>query len=49
MRRAHASNSGAFGLELEGGGMEMVDAPMVKQAENTVRLARGAGLDVPEL
>lgn len=34
MALAHASPSGigAIGLELEGGGMEMVDAPMLKQA-----------------
>lgn len=31
MELAHASQKGAFGLELEGGGMEMIDAPMLKQ------------------
>lgn len=31
MKKAHASNRGAAGLELEGGGKEMIDAPMIKQ------------------
>lgn len=31
MEMAHASHRGAFGLELEGGGKEMIDAPMLKQ------------------
>jgi citrate lyase subunit beta-like protein len=31
MNLAHASQRGAFGLELEGGGKEMIDAPMLKQ------------------
>ena len=31
MEMAHASQIGAFGLELEGGGKEMIDAPMLKQ------------------
>ena len=36
MEKAHLSHKGAAGLELEGGGMEMIDAPMIKQ----VRLSR---------
>lgn len=31
MEQAHKSNKGAAGLMLEGGGMEMIDAPMIKQ------------------
>ena len=31
MEKAHLSHKGAAGLELEGGGMEMIDAPMIKQ------------------
>ena len=31
MEKAHLANRGAAGLELEGGGMEMIDAPMIKQ------------------
>ncbi len=31
MEQAHASERGAIGLALEGGGQEMIDAPMVKQ------------------
>jgi citrate lyase subunit beta-like protein len=31
MKTAYASQRGAFGLELEGGGKEMIDAPMLKQ------------------
>lgn len=31
MEKAHKSNKGAAGLTLEGGGMEMIDAPMIKQ------------------
>ncbi|KIJ59476.1 hypothetical protein HYDPIDRAFT_33164 [Hydnomerulius pinastri MD-312] len=47
MNAAHSSQKGAFGLEMEGGGKEMIDAPMLKQAENTIRLARTAGLEIP--
>ncbi|RPD77769.1 citrate lyase beta subunit [Lentinus tigrinus ALCF2SS1-7] len=49
MEQAHLSNRGAAGLELEGGGMEMIDAPMIKQAENVVRIARAAGLPIPDV
>jgi hypothetical protein len=32
MEKAHKAEArGAFGLELEGGGKEMIDEPMVKQ------------------
>lgn len=31
MKMAHDSQKGAIGLELEGGGKEMIDAPMIKQ------------------
>lgn len=31
MKQAHASERGAIGLPLEGGGEEMIDAPMIKQ------------------
>jgi hypothetical protein len=31
MEVAHSAQKGAFGLEMEGGGKEMIDAPMLKQ------------------
>lgn len=31
MSIAHSNQKGAFGLEMEGGGKEMIDAPMLKQ------------------
>lgn len=31
MNIAHSNQKGAFGLEMEGGGKEMIDAPMLKQ------------------
>ncbi|KAJ8501934.1 hypothetical protein ONZ51_g301 [Trametes cubensis] len=49
MEKAHLSHKGAAGLELEGGGMEMIDAPMIKQAENVVRIAKAAGLPIPDV
>ncbi|PCH40142.1 citrate lyase beta subunit [Wolfiporia cocos MD-104 SS10] len=49
MEQAHASQRGAIGLELEGGGKEMIDAPMIKQAENIVRMAKAAGLKIPDV
>ncbi|KAL4080952.1 citrate lyase beta subunit [Scleroderma citrinum] len=49
MNKAYASEKGAFGLEMDGGGKEMIDAPMLKQAENTIRLAQAARLEVPEV
>ncbi|KAI0057840.1 citrate lyase beta subunit [Artomyces pyxidatus] len=49
MAQAHASQRGAVGLDLGDGkgGKEMIDAPMLKQAENTVRIARAAGIEIP--
>ncbi|KAH9933126.1 citrate lyase beta subunit, partial [Epithele typhae] len=53
MGKSHLLNRGAAGLELEGGGMEMIDAPMIKQAcgsaENVVRIAKAAGLPIPDV
>lgn len=49
MQQAHVSQQGAIGLELEGGGKEMIDAPMIKQAENVIRTAMAAGLKIPEV
>ncbi|KIK80992.1 hypothetical protein PAXRUDRAFT_157166 [Paxillus rubicundulus Ve08.2h10] len=49
MNAAHSSQMGAFGLAMEGGGKEMIDAPMLKQAENTIQLARAAGLNIPRV
>ncbi|KAI0754918.1 Pyruvate/Phosphoenolpyruvate kinase-like domain-containing protein [Daedaleopsis nitida] len=49
MEKAHFSHKGAAGLQLEGGGMEMIDAPMIKQAENVVRIAKAAGLQIPDV
>ncbi|KDQ25936.1 hypothetical protein PLEOSDRAFT_32314 [Pleurotus ostreatus PC15] len=42
MKAAHASQQGAVGLE-----GEMIDAPMIKQAEQTLRIAAAAGLEIP--
>lgn len=49
MQLSHAADKGAFGLDLEsgGGGKEMIDAPMLKQAIQTIKVARAAGLEVP--
>jgi citrate lyase subunit beta-like protein len=49
MEIAHSSRKGAFGLEMEGAGREMIDAPMLKQAENTIRVAMAAGLEIPSV
>ncbi|KAJ3491122.1 hypothetical protein NLI96_g953 [Meripilus lineatus] len=49
MEKAHASNRGAIGLSLEGGGQEMIDAPMIKQAGNVIRIAKQAGLTIPDI
>ncbi|KAH0832185.1 citrate lyase beta subunit [Lanmaoa asiatica] len=46
---AHSNQKGAFGLEMEGGSKEMIDAPMLKQAENVMRLARASGCDIPHV
>ncbi|GJJ15673.1 hypothetical protein Clacol_009951 [Clathrus columnatus] len=51
MELSYASNKGAFGLDLSDGkaGKEMIDAPMLKQAEQTLRLAQNAGLQIPNV
>ncbi|KAI6114149.1 citrate lyase beta subunit [Pisolithus sp. B1] len=49
MDAAYASEKGAFGLEIGDGRKEMIDAPMLKQAKNTIQLARAAGLEIPKV
>jgi len=51
MAQAHAAQKGAIGLDIsdDKGGKEMVDAPMLKQAEKTIHMARVAGLPIPGL
>ncbi|KII90550.1 hypothetical protein PLICRDRAFT_39121 [Plicaturopsis crispa FD-325 SS-3] len=51
MEKAYATQKGAFGLDIEGGqgGREMIDAPMLKQAQQTIAIARRAGLVIPEV
>ncbi|KAI6166796.1 citrate lyase beta subunit [Pisolithus thermaeus] len=49
MDAAYASEKGAFGLEVGDGRKEMIDAPMLKQAKNTIQLARAAGLEIPKV
>ncbi|PSS06843.1 hypothetical protein PHLCEN_2v3562 [Hermanssonia centrifuga] len=49
MEIAHNEQRGAAGLETEDGGKEMIDAPMIKQAENTIRVAMAAGIDIPNV
>ncbi|KAH9080442.1 citrate lyase beta subunit [Lactarius deliciosus] len=51
MAQAHAAQTGAIGLDLsdDKGGKEMVDAPMLKQAQKTIHMARAAGLPIPTL
>ncbi|KAG7443009.1 citrate lyase beta subunit [Guyanagaster necrorhizus] len=44
MQIAHESQKGAIGLE-----GEMVDAPMIKQAEKIIQIAKAAGLDIPDV
>ncbi|KAG9032825.1 hypothetical protein FRB95_000991 [Tulasnella sp. JGI-2019a] len=44
-----ARGSGAFGLETQDGRTEMIDEPMVKQAQKVIERARRAGLDIPSL
>ncbi|KAK7682421.1 hypothetical protein QCA50_014626 [Cerrena zonata] len=48
MKKAHSSQKGAIGLAVEDGPTEMIDAPMIKQAENIIRVAQAAGLAIPE-
>lgn len=49
MYQSHEANRGAFGLDVEDekGGKEMIDAPMLKQAENTLRVAKAVGAAIP--
>ena len=42
MRRAHEDEIGAIGLD----GL-MIDAPMIKQAQKIINLAKTAGLEIP--
>jgi citrate lyase subunit beta-like protein len=51
MKRSHAAAKGAFGLDLADGkgGKEMIDAPMVKQAEKIIQLAKAAGMKTPAI
>ncbi|KAF5369391.1 hypothetical protein D9758_002808 [Tetrapyrgos nigripes] len=42
MKAAHASQKGAIGLD-----GEMIDAPMIKQAEKIVNIAKAARLEIP--
>lgn len=51
MTRAHTTQKGAVGIDLsnEKGNKEMIDAPMLKQAEQTIQIARAAGLPIPIL
>ncbi|KAH7100402.1 hypothetical protein BKA62DRAFT_672845 [Auriculariales sp. MPI-PUGE-AT-0066] len=45
-----ARQRGAFGLTLPGTQSQvMIDAPMLKQAENILEVARAAGLEIPRL
>ncbi|PAV17277.1 citrate lyase beta subunit [Pyrrhoderma noxium] len=43
MAESNKEGKGAFGLVSESGASEMIDEPMVKQATNTLRLAKAAG------
>ncbi|EJC97995.1 beta subunit of citrate lyase [Fomitiporia mediterranea MF3/22] len=51
MQASHLEGRGAFGLDLSdgSGSREMIDAPMLKQAENVLRVAKAAGLEIPEV
>ncbi|KAF8798832.1 P-loop containing nucleoside triphosphate hydrolase protein [Phlegmacium glaucopus] len=44
MQRAHEAEIGAIGLD-----GQMIDAPMIKQAQQIINLANAAGLEVPSL
>ncbi|KAF8349257.1 P-loop containing nucleoside triphosphate hydrolase protein [Amanita rubescens] len=43
MKIAHGAEKGAIGLE-----GEMIDAPMIKQAEKVIQVAEAAGLSIPQ-
>ncbi|CAE6428471.1 unnamed protein product [Rhizoctonia solani] len=49
MAHSHASSTGAFGLDSGSGDVEMIDAPMLKQAEATIAKAKAAGLKIPDV
>ncbi|EKM49597.1 uncharacterized protein PHACADRAFT_214142 [Phanerochaete carnosa HHB-10118-sp] len=49
MEKAHGQQRGAAGLVTEDGGLEMIDQPMIKQAEYTIRTALAAGLEIPKI
>jgi len=50
MESSHKDKKGAFGLDMgDGKGMEMIDAPMLKQAENVLRIAKSARLEIPSV
>ncbi|KLO17277.1 citrate lyase beta subunit [Schizopora paradoxa] len=51
MEISHQSRKGAFGLETHDGkgGKEMIDAPMLKQAQNTLRLAKAVGATITKV
>jgi len=51
MEVSHRTHKGAFGLETGDGkgGKEMIDAPMLKQAQNTLRLAKAVGATIPQV
>jgi len=46
---SHDAGSGAFGLVMEDGKKEMVDAPMLKQAEATLRMASMCKVAIPDV
>ncbi|QRW18829.1 citrate lyase subunit beta-like protein [Rhizoctonia solani] len=43
------TEKGAFGLDSGSGEVEMIDAPMLKQAEATIAKAKAAGLKIPDV
>jgi len=51
MEVSHRSHKGAFGLEMNDGkgGKEMIDAPMLKQAQSILRLAKAVGVTIPQI
>lgn len=49
MEEAHSQQRGAAGLATDDGGIEMIDQPMIRQAENTISVARAAGLEIPKV
>ncbi|KAH8114622.1 citrate lyase beta subunit [Phellopilus nigrolimitatus] len=50
MDKSHRDLRGAAGLEIDGSsGKEMIDAPMLKQAQSVLRVAKAAGLEIPDV